>query len=50
MLTIDQEDNKMDENKPNSSNVKGNVNDVTKLTALQQRLFEGIEKTKVINL
>ena len=49
ILTIDQEENKIDENKPNS-NVKINATENQKLTVLQQKLFEGIEKTKVIKL
>ena len=47
ILSIDQEENKIDENKPNSNVKTSNTIDTSKLTALQQKLFEGIEKTKV---
>jgi len=46
-LSIDNEENKSDDAKTNP-NVKGfNPTETSKLTALQQKLFEGIEKTKV---
>lgn len=45
MLSIDQEE-KIDENKPNATGIKANTNEV-KLSVLHQKLFEGIEKTKV---
>lgn len=46
ILSIDSEENKMDENKANANVKTSNNGENTKLTALQQKLFEGIEKTK----
>lgn len=47
MLSIDQEE-KIDENKPNNpGGSKTNAVDASKLALLHQKLFEGIEKTKV---
>ena len=50
MLTIDQEESKTDESKSSSAannNQKNNQSETSKLSTLQQKLLEGIEKTKV---
>lgn len=45
MLSIDQEE-KIDENKPsNAGGSKAGTSDTSKLAILQQKLFEGIERT-----
>lgn len=44
MLSIDQEE-KIDENKPNNGSKPGTSGETSKLAILQQKLFEGIEKT-----
>lgn len=47
MLSIDQEE-KIDENKPNNAGAGGSktgTSDTSKLAILQQKLFEGIERT-----
>lgn len=45
MLSIDQEE-KIDENKPNNAGgSKSGMSDPSKLAILQQKLFEGIERT-----
>ena len=49
MLSIDQEEPKgQDESRPNAgSQAQTKQGDASKLTALQQKVLEGIEKTKV---
>lgn len=45
MLSIDQEENNTEENK---NSAKTNANEAAKLPTAQQKLLDGIEKTKVI--
>ena len=47
-MSIDNEENKLDENKPNTSGKAFNNGEAAKLSGLQQKLFEGIEKTKEV--
>ena len=46
MLSIDQEESNTDESK-NTNASKSNTNEAAKLPTIQQKLLEGIEKTKV---
>jgi hypothetical protein len=47
MLSIDQEDSKTDEANKTGNNSKLNLTEMSKLSSIQQKLMEGIEKTKV---
>jgi hypothetical protein len=47
MLSIDQEESNSDENKSGMNNQKIVANEAAKLPSIQQKLLEGIEKTKV---
>ena len=47
MLSIDQEESNTDENKSGMNNQKIVANEAAKLPSIQQKLLEGIEKTKV---
>ena len=49
MLSIDNEESSSEENKNNPNNQKAFANEIAKLPTAQQKLLEGIEKTKVNN-